>query len=291
MAASTAQRIQEAIAAHDLDALVRQFSPNYRNETPIHPARSFTGAEQVRANWAEIFRAVPDLRADLVRHAVDGTTEWAEWAWQGTRVDGQPLQMAGVTILGLSGGRVDWARFYVEPVDHGSQEVAAALAQTVGPRSGAAVRSAPPPRWLVRGVLNRILRPVLRSPLGRVLPGPLVLLRCTGRRTGRRIDVPVLAYDVDGVLTVFSPAAWTANLHGGAPVSLRQRGRSRSGCGVLVTDPAVVGTALRTVLARGVSPRALGLRVDGSRPPTDAEASGVRSVVQLQNLSAPSRHG
>lgn len=290
MATSTAQRIHEAIAAHDLDALVRLFSSDYRNETPIHPARSFTGAEQVRANWAEIFRAVPDLRADLVRHAVDGTTEWAEWAWHGTRSDGQPLQMAGVTILGVTGGQVDWARFYVEPVDHGSQEVAAALAHTVGPQSGSGLCSSPPPRWLVRGVFNRILRPVLRSPLGRVLPGQLVLLRCTGRRTGRRIDVPVLAYDVDGVLTVFSPAAWTSNLRGGAPIGVRQRGRSLSGRGVLVTDPAVVGAALRTVLARGVSPRALGLRVEGAWPPTDAQAAGVRSVVQLENLSVPSRH-
>lgn len=53
------RRLQEATNAHDLDALVACFAPDYRNETPAHPSRSFQGNEQVRANWRQIFEFVP----------------------------------------------------------------------------------------------------------------------------------------------------------------------------------------------------------------------------------------
>ncbi len=65
-------RLARATNAHDLDALVDCFAADYRNETPAHPSRSFTGRDQVRSNWTQIFTAVPDLRATVLRSAVDG---------------------------------------------------------------------------------------------------------------------------------------------------------------------------------------------------------------------------
>jgi hypothetical protein len=41
--------LQRATDARDLEALVACFAPDYRNETPAHPERGFTGREQVRA--------------------------------------------------------------------------------------------------------------------------------------------------------------------------------------------------------------------------------------------------
>ena len=32
-----------AVNAHDLDAVVGLFTADYQNQTPVHPARSFTG--------------------------------------------------------------------------------------------------------------------------------------------------------------------------------------------------------------------------------------------------------
>jgi SnoaL-like domain len=44
-AVAVVRRLQDATNAHDIDAMVACFAPDYRNETPVHPARSFTGRE------------------------------------------------------------------------------------------------------------------------------------------------------------------------------------------------------------------------------------------------------
>ena len=70
-AAEAVDRLQAAINAHDLDALVSCFDAAFINETPAHPDRSFTGAAQVRENWTRILAGVPDLRASIVRQTAD----------------------------------------------------------------------------------------------------------------------------------------------------------------------------------------------------------------------------
>jgi ketosteroid isomerase-like protein len=48
-------RMTDAINRHDLDALTACFAPVYASTFPAHPARSFTGRDQVRRNWETIF--------------------------------------------------------------------------------------------------------------------------------------------------------------------------------------------------------------------------------------------
>jgi ketosteroid isomerase-like protein len=129
------QGLQDAINAHDLERLVGCFSEDYRNETPVHPSRSFAGAEQVRRNWTQILGGLPDLRAELVRWAASGDEVWAEWDWTGTRPDGAPFAMRGVTILGPGvDGTAVWSRFYMEPVDQAGDDVSSAVRDAVGTR-------------------------------------------------------------------------------------------------------------------------------------------------------------
>ena len=73
-----AERLAAAMNAHDIDAFVACFAPDYDSVQPAHPDRAFTGSEQVRKNWSEIFagcagfprRARSRASADW-RHAVD----------------------------------------------------------------------------------------------------------------------------------------------------------------------------------------------------------------------------
>src|SRR5215470_3927838 len=96
-----AERLAAALNAHDLDAFVACFAPDYDSAQPAHPDRAFTGSEQVRKNWSEVFAGVPDFRAELIRATTDGDTEWAEWEWAGTG-----LHMVGVTVIGVRDNRV-----------------------------------------------------------------------------------------------------------------------------------------------------------------------------------------
>lgn len=131
--AAIVQRLRQATNDHDLDALAGCFAVGYRNETPAHPERGFAGRDQVRKNWAQIFAAVPDVRAELLRCVEDGDTAWSEWEHRGTRRDGSAHVMRGVVIFGVQGGLVSWARFYLEPVQGGSGGVDEAVRSQVSP--------------------------------------------------------------------------------------------------------------------------------------------------------------
>lgn len=125
------ERLRAATNDHDLEALVDCFSADYRNETPAHPERGFTGREQVRRNWEQIFAAIPDITADVLDCVVDGDTAWTEWEHRGTRPDGTAHLMRGVVIFGIADGRANWARFYLEPVQEGGGTVDAAVRRQV----------------------------------------------------------------------------------------------------------------------------------------------------------------
>jgi ketosteroid isomerase-like protein len=127
------ERLLRATNDHDLEAVVACFTPDYRNETPAHPERGFTGREQVRKNWTQIFAAIPDLTTEVVRCAVDSDTVWTEWEHRGSRSNGTPHVMRGVVIFGVAGGLAAWARFYLEPVQEAAGSVDEAVRRHVTP--------------------------------------------------------------------------------------------------------------------------------------------------------------
>jgi len=128
---ATIDGLVAATNRHDLDALVACFADDYVNETPLHPAQGFSGNAQVRRNWAQIFSFVPDVEARVMRSAVDGDVVWSEWEMTGTRKDGTAHRMSGVILFGVQDGLIQWARFYLEPVDAGSASVDEAVRRQV----------------------------------------------------------------------------------------------------------------------------------------------------------------
>ena len=137
--ANVLDRLERATNAHDLNALVSCFAADYRNDTPAHPERSFTGRDQVRRNWEQIFAAIPDITAKVQHSAVNHDEVWSEWEHRGTRQDGSAHLMRGVIIFGLANELLTWARFYLEPVQEGGGNVDAAVRRQVG------VPAPPPP--------------------------------------------------------------------------------------------------------------------------------------------------
>jgi ketosteroid isomerase-like protein len=135
--ADVLQRLCDATNAHDVEAIVACFAPDYRNETPVHPARGFVGREQVRRNWTQILAAIPDLSAEVTASTVSGGTVWSEWEHRGTRPDGTPHLLRGVIVFAVADGLITSARFFLEPVDVAELDVDGAVRQQVspGPRS------------------------------------------------------------------------------------------------------------------------------------------------------------
>ena len=130
--AALLDRLAAAASRHDLDALVGCFAPDYRNETPAHPAQGFTGRDQVRRTWEQIFAFIPDITARVLRSCRDANVVWSEWDMTGTRRDGAAAHMAGVIVFGMRDGLFSWARFYLEPVQAGGAGANQAVRQHVG---------------------------------------------------------------------------------------------------------------------------------------------------------------
>ena len=95
----------------------------------------------------------------------------------------------------------------------------------------------------VQGLVNRIVRGLLRTPLAcRVVGNRLVTLYVVGRKSGRHYTVPVAYTRHEGALLVGTPFGWGRNLRTGEPVSIRLKGRRRLADVEVLTDEArVVG--------------------------------------------------
>jgi ketosteroid isomerase-like protein len=126
-ALTTVTRLVAATNAHDLEQVVACFAPDYQLTSPLHPARSFRGQDQVRRNWTQIFAGVPDITARLVAHALDGATIWTEWEMSGTRRDGKAHLMRGVFVFGVEDGLIQTGRMFLEVVDESSVDMDAAV--------------------------------------------------------------------------------------------------------------------------------------------------------------------
>jgi len=130
--AEVIDRLVAAMNAHDLDAAAGFFHEDYRSEQPAHPGRAFAGQAQMRANWEAMFAGVPDFHAEICRSVQDSETTWTEWRWSGTRSDGQPFEMRGVTLFEITGDQIVAGRLYLEEVERD----AAGIGQAVEALSG-----------------------------------------------------------------------------------------------------------------------------------------------------------
>jgi deazaflavin-dependent oxidoreductase (nitroreductase family) len=80
----------------------------------------------------------------------------------------------------------------------------------------------------VQGLVNRIIRGLLRTPLvSRLIGSRLVTVYVVGRKSGRRYAVPVAYTRHERDLLIGTPFGWGRNLRTGEPVTIRLKGRRR----------------------------------------------------------------
>ena len=133
-------------------------------------------------------------------------------------------------------------------------------------------RSVPPPTLVKMG--NPLVRMLLGSPLRGVLDDSFLVLHLTGRKTGRRYDIPVGYVDMDGKLIVVTAARWRVNLRGRAEVEVTLRGCLRPMHALLDEDPASVAVSYQAMIGRigwKKAQRQLGISLPGGRAPTALE--------------------
>jgi deazaflavin-dependent oxidoreductase (nitroreductase family) len=82
---------------------------------------------------------------------------------------------------------------------------------------------------------------VLRSPVHGMLSKNIMLITFTGRKSGKMYTTPVSYSQKDDRVYLFTHANWWKNLRGGAPVTVRLRGRDLTGLAEPVVEdkPAI----------------------------------------------------
>ena len=133
-------------------------------------------------------------------------------------------------------------------------------------------RSVPPSALVKMG--NPMVRVLLGSPLHGVLDDSFLVLHLTGRKTGRRYDIPVGYVEMEGKLAVVTIARWRVNLRGGAGVAVTLRGHLRPMHALLEEDPASVAVSYQAMINRigwKKAQRQLGISLPGERAPTLVE--------------------
>ena len=110
------ERLAALMSEHDLPGATALVHQDYRSEQPVHPGRAFVGRAQMQANWQAMFDGIPDFHAELVRSVQDGETVWAEWHWTGSRKDGEPFEVRGVSLFEVQQEQIVAGRLYLEDV-------------------------------------------------------------------------------------------------------------------------------------------------------------------------------
>ena len=126
------ERLTAAQNAHDLEAMLACFHADYHSEQPLYPARTFTGVDQVRANWGTLLAAIPDFHAETLQSAADGDVVFSEVHWTGTKADGTTLDERGVIVMGVRDDHVAWGRLYVDEVARDSPGIDAVVRDMAG---------------------------------------------------------------------------------------------------------------------------------------------------------------
>ncbi|NGO14606.1 SnoaL-like domain-containing protein [Streptomyces sp. HC44] len=131
------EALRDAINSHEPQQVAACFTDDYALERPLRPHESFVGNEKVQQTWTGMFGQLPDLRAEILRSVRDGEEIWSEWEMRGTNPKNEPTLLRGPVIVTERDGRINWARFYLDPVSHAGQtsitvsEVVEAAADTV----------------------------------------------------------------------------------------------------------------------------------------------------------------
>ena len=114
--------------------------------TEVVDRLAFVGRAQMRANWEAMFAGVPDFSAEIRRSVQDHATTWTEWRWSGTRTDGQPFDIRGVTLFEIAEDQIVAGWLYMEEVEQARVDIEDAVETLSGHRPHTTHQSRAPER-------------------------------------------------------------------------------------------------------------------------------------------------
>ena len=103
------QSFADAFNAHDLNAIMSHMTANCIFEASAGPdfdGEKFTGQEEVRKAFENVFSTFPDAKWNNPRHFISGIRGFTEWVFTGTRTDGTKVEVSGCDLFTFEDGKI-----------------------------------------------------------------------------------------------------------------------------------------------------------------------------------------
>lgn len=103
------QSFADAFNAHDIGAIMQHMTEDCVFEASAGPDREgqrFTGQQQVRKAFEEVFATYTDAQWSHAKHFVAGDRGFSEWIFTGTKPDGTRVEVTGCDLFTFRDGKI-----------------------------------------------------------------------------------------------------------------------------------------------------------------------------------------
>ena len=103
------QSFANAFNAHDTKAIMSYMTDDCVFEASAGPdvdGEKFTGQEQVKKAFEDVFAMFPDAHWGNTVHFVSGNRGFSEWIFTGTKLDGTKLEVTGCDLFTFKSGKI-----------------------------------------------------------------------------------------------------------------------------------------------------------------------------------------
>lgn len=103
------QSFADAFNAHDTKAIMSHMTADCVFEASAGSdadGQKFTGQEQVRKAFEDVFTTFPDAHWGNPRHFISGDRGFTEWTFTGTKKDGARVEVTGCDLFTFKDGKI-----------------------------------------------------------------------------------------------------------------------------------------------------------------------------------------
>ena len=103
------QSFVDAFNAHDVKAIMSHMTEDCVFEASAGPdadGEKFTGREEVKKAFENVFATFPDAHWGTPRHFIQGDRGFSEWVFTGTKTDGTRIEVTGCDLFTFKDGKI-----------------------------------------------------------------------------------------------------------------------------------------------------------------------------------------
>jgi steroid delta-isomerase-like uncharacterized protein len=103
------QSFVNAFNDHDVKAIMSHMTEDCVFEASAGPdvdGEKFSGQEEVRKAFEEVFATFPDAHWGQARHVISGNRGFSEWTFTGTKTDGTKVEVTGCDLFTFKNGKI-----------------------------------------------------------------------------------------------------------------------------------------------------------------------------------------